>query len=160
MQISHWVEKESILKVSLSVEDTSGVSAECGGFGRSSGVMRHIGRSAWVQHFPWFTQPLQNPQSPSLHWLHFQKQSLAVDWQMSQKSPACNLRAGSSLVICLSSFVTRAVSDGRWYLNEKRICGVTCAGVDPLVEEASILSKFASAEGANPAHCKQPRPKR
>jgi hypothetical protein len=44
-----------------------------------SGVTRQIGRSACVQHFPSLTHLLQKPQSPSLHWLHFQKHVLADD---------------------------------------------------------------------------------
>lgn len=84
MQISQFVENERILKLSTS-DDVGMVFDSIGGGvvddadGGGLWAMRRIGNREWVQHRPWLTQELQKPQSPSLHWLHFQKQSLADD---------------------------------------------------------------------------------
>lgn len=109
--MSHLVENDRILKFSISggLEDATGVSwgvdvcvvGEDAGEGALS-VMRRMGSNGWVQHRPRLTQELQKPQSPSLHLLHFQKQSFAVDWHVSQKRPLCRRWVGLSLIICRS----------------------------------------------------------
>lgn len=114
VQMSHLVENDRILKVSFlnGLEDATGVSwgidvcvvGEDADEGEFS-VMRRMGSKGWVQHRPRLTQKLQKPQSPSLHLLHFQKQSFAVDWHVSQKRPLCRRRAGLSLVICRSPII-------------------------------------------------------
>lgn len=82
VQISQLVENERILK--LSISDDVRVFDPAGDVGDGAGgdgllVMRRMGNKAWVQHRPWLTQELQKPQSPSLQWLHFQKQSFVDD---------------------------------------------------------------------------------
>lgn len=79
--MSQFVENERILKLSVSEDEGSGFDSSDddsmaeGAGGGAFWTMRLIGNKACVQHLPWLTQELQNPQSPSLHWLHFQKQS-------------------------------------------------------------------------------------
>lgn len=147
VQMSQFVAKERILKVSSEV---------------SVSEMRHIGRRAWVQHFPWLAHVLQKPQSPSLHSSHFQKVSLASELQMSQKRPVCNLRAGSSLAICLSSgfVVRRGLVEGCWYFDDIKMWGVSNSGIGSLLDIARILSKLVCADRPNPAQFWQPRPVR
>jgi hypothetical protein len=82
--MSQFVENERILKLSISdgvgrVFDSAGGGVVDGADGGGLRVMRRMGNRAWVQHRPWLTQELQKPQSPSLHWLHFQKQSFVDD---------------------------------------------------------------------------------
>lgn len=140
VQMSQFVAKERILKVSAGV---SSLDEE----------MRHIGRRAWVQHFPWLTHVLQKPQSPSLHSSHFQKVPLASELQMSQKRPVCSLRLGSSLVICLSSLLVdrRGLAEGRLYFEDAKMWGVSCSGIGLLLDMASILSKLVRADRPKPA---------
>lgn len=84
MQISQFVENERILKLSISDEvgrifDSAGAGVVDDADGGGLWIMRRMGNREWVQPRPLLTQELQKPQSPSLHWLHFQKQSLADD---------------------------------------------------------------------------------
>lgn len=65
--MSHLVEKESILKLSFSVEVVKLAAMSAGVLGADGGglpAIRRIGSSGWVQHLPWLTQRLQKPQSP------------------------------------------------------------------------------------------------
>jgi hypothetical protein len=57
-----------------------------------------IGRSLWLHDLPWFTQLLQNPQSPSLQTSQRQKHSLAQAKHREQNVPVSSLNLGSSLV--------------------------------------------------------------
>lgn len=73
VQMSQFVAMERILYVSGDGEGVLSVAVVVAvGVELLLGGMRQMGRRAWVQHRPWFTQRLQKPQSPSLHWSHFQ----------------------------------------------------------------------------------------
>lgn len=67
--MSQFVEKERILKLSESDRGGEWLVPSAGVDGVEEGPLAilRIGNSGCVQHRPWLTQPLQKPQSPSLH---------------------------------------------------------------------------------------------